>query len=371
MNKLVYSALAMTIVGAPGTASEDWLSLDQEIESLSASLSSQGNGPGLSGWVLASYRNSSDIETFVTEDGDNDGSLSGFTLDSIRLNVSGDVDEYHYMVSYDMMTISSELQDAYVRTDIGDTVSLTAGQFRQPFLRSGLIDRNRTLFQDRTALGDYFATRQPGVMLGGNFDMLDWHIAAQNGVNDGAGEELLLTGRVSVDLMGDGCGMVEGAYGAGDDTNVTVGVSLADDSFLSDGQHFSVDGTITSGPFSGSVELVDFDDGSDTGVFGPLWIGVPGAVIDSSNTAFPGSEVAGTTPWAATVSYMITPDEYEIAFRYEDSDNDNDETVIRVGINRYVSGHDIKWHLGWTSFETDNVSLDDIDMITLGLGLSF
>jgi hypothetical protein len=45
--------------------------------------------------------------------------------------------------------------------------------------------------------------------------------------------------------------------------------------------------------------------------------------------------------------------------------------VIRVGINRYVSGHDIKWHLGWTSFETDNDSLDDIDMITLGLGLSF
>jgi hypothetical protein len=370
MNKLVYSALAMTLVSAPSMASEDWLSLDQEIESLSASLSSQGNGPGLSGWIIASYRNSSDIETFDNTDGTTDNSLSGFTLDSIRLNVSGDVDDYGYMVSYEMMAQVALLQDAYVTTDLGDTVNLRAGQFRQPFLRSGLIDRNRTLFQDRTALGDAFATRQPGVMLSGNFDTLDWHIAAQNGT-DGAGEDLLLTGRVSVDLMGDGCGMVEGAYGAGDDTNVTVGLSLADEGSFGDGQHFAVDGAITSGPFSGSLEVVKFDNGRDNDTFAPIWMGVPGAVTDGFGTPFPGSEVSDTTPWAATVSYMITPDEYEVAFRYEDSDNDDDETVIRVGINRYVKGHDIKWHLGWTSFSTDNTASDDVDMITLGMGLSF
>ena len=374
MNKYLIGALALTATSTPGIASEnEWLSMDSELESL-RSFSAQSDGPNLSGWIISSLRFASDVTGGLSADGTaND--VGGFNLDSVRLNLDGSVGEYSYMVSAELGEADGAgagnrvgtLLDAYVDWTIGESVNLRMGNFRQPFLKSGLVSRNRTLFVDRSALGSLFAGRQAGVMFSGDFEQIRWAIAAQNGFIDGIGDELLITGRVEVDVLGGGVGDIEGAYGASDESNLTVGLAFGDEGGHDDGTHIAVDAQFTSGPFFASAEVVSFDDGTGAPpVFGFGWPGVAGVPLVGL------SDTSDTTPFALTGSYMFGEDEYEVGVRFEDSDNVNDETAITVGINRYVRGHDIKWTLSYTMFDTDAaLPADDTDVISLALGMSF
>ena len=354
MNKLVYSALALTLVSAPGIASEnEWSSLDQEIESLSSSLSTQNaTGPKINGWVISSFRHSSDID--ADPDPANEEDQSGFFLESVRVEISGDAgSDYSYKVSFELSEGVLTLRDAYATFKIADAVNGRMGNFKQPFLRSALISDNRLLFLDRTILGGLFATRDLGLMFFGSFDTLDWYIAAQNGV-DGVADEFLFTGRLAVNLMGSGTGQVEGAYGAGDESNLSVAAAIADDGGIEDGLHWAIEAAFAQGPFSVAGELVDFDDGD----------GVTGGFFGA------GDGLADSTPWDVTASYMFT-DMYELAVRYQDLDDSDDSRVLGAVINRYVQGHDINWLLQYQKFETDAAGADDVDEFGLGLAVSF
>jgi hypothetical protein len=203
MKKLVYSALALTLVSVPGIASEnEWSSLDQEIESLSSSLSAQNTtGPKINGWVIASWRASGDEELGFDLDNDpttDNEDRQGFFIESARVEISGDVgSDYSYKLSFELgsnalsdpnssadggtsANTAVTVRDAYASARIAENVNIRMGRFKQPFLRSGLISDNRLLFLDRTFLGDVFAARDLGVMVFGNFDTIDWYIAAQN-----------------------------------------------------------------------------------------------------------------------------------------------------------------------------------------------
>lgn len=385
MNKFLIGALALTATSATGIASEsDWAGLDAELDSLSTSLAAQGDGPNLSGWIITSLRFSSDINVTNPADG-SDNDLGGFNLDSVRLNVDGSVGEYSYFVSaefgdadrqtYEVASLGTPLVsiernavllDAYVDWMIGDTVHLKMGNFRQPFSRSGLITRNRTLFVDRTSIGNIFAGRQTGVMAHGDFEQVRWHVAAQNGL-DSIGDDFLLTGRVDVDVIGSGVGDQEGAYGAGDETALTVGAAVADEAALDDGLMWTIDAALTSGPFYAQAEIADFDDGTGAGgAFGRTW----GTVAFLNSLGATGSDVADTTPWAATASYCFPDNDFEVAARWEDSDNDNNDEALSLGINKYVRGHDIKWQLSYTMFNTD-VTDGDADILSLALAMGF
>jgi hypothetical protein len=353
MNKLVYSALALTLVSAPGFASEnEWSSLDQEIESLSSSLSTQNaTGPKINGWVISSFRHSSDVD--ADPDPTNEEDQSGFFLESVRVEISGDAgSDYSYKVSFELSEGVLTLRDAYATFRIADAVNGRMGNFKQPFLRSALISDNRLLFLDRTFLGGLFASRDLGLMFFGSFDTLDWYIAAQNG-SDGVADEFLFTGRLAVNLMGNGTGKVEGAYGAGDEANLSVGAAVADDGATEDGLHWALEAAFAQGPFSVAGEIVDFDDG-----------------IDGTDFFGTGDGLADTTPWDVTASYMFT-DMYELAVRYQDFDDDDDSRSYGAVINRYVQGHDIKWLLQYQKAETDAAGVEDIDEIGLGLAVSF
>ena len=357
MNKLVYSALALTLVSAPAIASEnEWSSLDQEIESLSSSLSAQdATGPKINGWVISSFRHSSDIQIGGEDQ-------SGFFLESVRVEISGDAgSDYSYKVSFELSGGTVVLRDAYATFKIGDAVNGRMGNFKQPFLRSGLISDNRTLFLERTFLGEIFAGRDLGLMFFGTFDTIDWYIAAQNG-RDVAADEFLFTGRVVANLMGNAAGSkVEGAYGAGDESSLSVGAAIADDGSLDDGLHWALETAFAQGPFSVAAELVDFDDGDAVGGF-----------LVSNPTPFPAAtiDVAGSTPWDVTASYMFT-EQYEVAVRYEDFDDDDDSRSMGIVVNRYVQGHDIKWLAQYRQLDTDAAGVDDVDEFGVGLAVSF
>lgn len=367
MKKLVYSALALTLTGVPALATETgWTGLDKEIESLSSSLQSANpNAPSLGGWILVNYRHSSDIDANGAGAGTPD--QSGFQFNSVRLEVEGDAgNDYSYKVSADLSNGNDDLhgqspngtvqlKDAYVKWHIYEGINGKIGRFKEMLLQSAIVSDNRTLFLDRTALGDTLGRRDLGVMVFGAFDVVNWYVQAQDGT-DGQADEHTFTLRATANVVGKaGQSKNEGAYGAGEETNVMVGLSLQDDSNLDKGRIVTIDASMTTGPFSAAVELADFDKG-DAGTFG-LGHGLIG------------NDVADTTPWGVTLSYLITP-EYEIAGRYEDADDNDDTTGWALGVNRYIRGHDIKWGAQWRAIKTDN-AVGDIDQLGVGLGVSF
>ena len=372
MRKLVYSAVALTLVSVPGFANDnEWSSLDQEINNLSSSLSAQNPaGPKLGGYIRTSFRYATD-EDALFGGPPNDESEVGFKLDKVRIEVSGDLgQDYSYKVSFDLATGTAVLKDAYVSWKMAETVKGTIGNFKKPFLRSAMINDKNLLFQERTALGGFFDARESGLMFSGSFDTIEWWIAGQNGPHDDGtdffpnskiGGDMNYTARIAANLMGSGVGKVEGAYGAGEETNLSVGLSYQDDQFLDDGTAIGVDAALTAGPFSISAELVDFDNGTSDSF--PSKTG--NDLHWGSDNTFVSTDPSDSTPWDATLSYMFT-DMYEAALRYEAADDDADTTAWTAGVNRYVQGHDIKWTLQVLHTDSDDTT-NEIDEWTLGL----
>lgn len=346
MNKLVCSALAASVVGATGfagTGTDSWASLDRELESLSATLSAQSGGPQIGGWIITSLDLVEDGEFDPGPPPSVDDSL-GFNLRSARVNVSGNVGDYGYRLSYDFGQENlfggfvGAIKDAYATFRIGDTITGRLGNFKPPTLSSFLIERNRLLFLDRTIIATTF-DRDLGAQVSGDFETVGWWIAAQNGA-DGTADELLFTARVAVDLMGEGVGAVEGAYGAPDGTALTLAAFFQDDGSFDDGTRIGAEARLTSGPFSAAGEVVDND-----------------------------TDLGDNTPWNVTFSYLFT-DQWEAAVRWEDMDDAADTTRISVGLNRYVMGHDVKWTAQFSTGDSDDAALEN-DAISIGLAVTF
>jgi hypothetical protein len=331
MNKLVYSSLVLTLVSTPGFATE-WANLDQEINNLNASLTAQNaTGPKMGGWVRSRFVDNSDAD------------LQGFAFDAVRLEISGDAgSDYGYKVSFDLAEGTADLKDAYATFKLGDMATAKMGQFKTNFLRSSTVAQNRLVLLDRTVLGSnaLWNERQLGLGIMGNFETIGWSLSAQNGT-DGLGDDHKIAAKISADLMGGGIGKAEGAYGANDGTALSAGLAYLSD----DGANAGVGETaiglevgLTMSGFSLAGEMVDFDE-------------------------------AGNTPWDITGSYLFTQN-WEAAVRYQDADDADNSTIMTLGVNYYISGHDIKWTAQYDTIDSDDASLEQ-DAISLGLGVSF
>jgi hypothetical protein len=361
MRKLVYSAVALTLVSVPGFANEnEWSSLDQEINNLSTSLSAQNAaGPKIGGFLKTSFRYSDDKDALFGGP-PNDEDEVGFKLDKVRIEITGDLgQDYSYKISFDLSSGTAATKDAYVSWKMAESVKGTMGQFKKPFLRSSTVSDKNLLFYDRTALGNFFDTRQPGMMFNGNFDTIDWWIAGQN--DSEKDNDFNYTAHVVANLMGAGIGKVEGAYGAGDETNLMVGVSYSDDQNLDDGTVIAGEVYLTAGPFSLGGEIADFDKGTNDSY--------PNKNGDDlhygSDNTFVSTDPEDSTPWDITGSYLFT-DVYEGGVRYESADDDDNTEAFSVCVNRYIQGHDIKWtaQVLWTTSDDDT---NEVTEWTLGL----
>jgi Phosphate-selective porin O and P len=383
MRKLVYSAVALTLVSVPGFASEnEWSSLDQEINNLSSSLSAQNApGPKIGGFIRTSYRYSTSTDALFGGPPNNEDE-SGFKLDKVRIEIKGDAgQDYSYVVSFELSgggTAAPDFQtavlrDAYVSWKVADNVKGTFGQFTKPVLHSSLVSDKNLLFTERTALGGFFRPRDDGVMFSGNFETIEWSLAAQNGL-DGKEKKFNYAARLAANLMGAGVGKVEGAYGAGNETNLNVGVAWSEDKAISanggKGDAWGGDLTLTSGPFSIAAEAVHFGKGDVSGGTFPNKDG--GEMHWGSSNSFVSIDPADNTCWDATLSYMFT-EMYEAAVRYEAGNantpaggTDPSVQAVSACINRYVQGHDIKWTLQWLKTKSDD-NTNEIQEWTLGL----
>jgi hypothetical protein len=354
MNKFVLSALALTTTGglaAAGGGSEEWLTLDREIESLASTLAPQGSGLTVNGFVRSSYVNSSDL---VTPSGND---LSGFNLDNVRLSVTGAVGDFSVHVSTEGSSSVAPgsgatalpfvtgmgggfaVLDAHAAWNINEMLRLTMGQFLPPFLANASINENHMLFLNHTVNGQIWNARDVGVMLSGQYDMFGFWVSAINGA-DAVGDELAFALRAEFNAMGGGVGStVEGAYRAEQGNQLTIGAGyFSDDGNTPDNIAIAVDATFSSGPISAAAEIVDYDDGA---------------------------ALAGSTTWAAQAGFMLVPDRWEAALRYEDLDTTTDTTIITAGINYYMVGHDAKFQLNYSTVDDDVLELDWI-----GLGMT-
>jgi hypothetical protein len=356
MNRLALTALVACATSSLTLASEseEWLTLDKEIETLSTSLPQGGSGFVVSGWLRTSYVNSSDPFNSGVD-------VSGFFLDNARINFDGSVGNFDVHIAlegnenlglYGIYRIpdgsgSVTPIDAWADWNITDTWWVRAGEFRAPTLSAALMNENQMIFWQKAVLADTWTTRDQGVMVGGAFEMIGLYAAIQNGSDDQV-DDLAFTVRGDWDILGGGVPDTEGAYGAADGMGLNVGAAYYDDASITDGSAFFVDAGFTMGPFAAHAEMAANDDG----------LGV----------MLPAGTALGTTTYDIDASFLFAGT-WEVAGRFQSMDDDDDTSIFDIALNKYMEGHDAKFLLQWSSASSDDAD-NEADLLILGMTVS-
>ena len=354
MNIILLGALALASTPstqpAPSTDGA-WLDLDRQLESLAGSLAPEGGGAEVSAWIKTAYRNSGDIQF-----GGNDE--SGVSISNARLVFSGKVGDYELKASIEGASNGQvgdvTVKDFYARWNPCSAVSAQIGNFKSPFLYTGVESDERLIFFERSSQGRLWAGREAGAMLFGTHGKFQWWAAAQNG-GDAQGNDLLLVAKGAFALLGDPLPMKQsGGFGVDAPTRLQAAFGYLDDASAATGSATAMTAELigVSGPIFAMLEYVDYDDGF-----------VAGSVPTGNAKAAANADVADTSPWGVTAGYMFTEKD-EAALRYEDLDDVDNTTLIWAGYNRYLQGHPLKWQFNYVSLSSD---AGDVDEFLIGL----
>lgn len=324
---------------------EDWAKLDREIEAL-ASNAAQANpdGPSIGGLLRTAFVYLPNQPPPTSQD------LTGVTQLYTQLWMEGQVGEdYGYKLQLEAKGGTAQVLDAYGTWQTNEHLRITMGRFRSPLSWESQLGDSDTLFLVRTDMGQLFYQRDDGAMASGALEMFRWNVSTQNG-QDNLGESQAFTLRAALDLLGGGVGLHQGAYGAGEETRLSVGAGYYDDQSVasgSDGTIFTGDAQFQLGRLYADAMVSDFGDAT-TGVF---------------------ANRSDSTPWSLAASWMIVENQWEVALRYQDTDNILNETDATAGVNYYVSGHDVKWQVNLDRIQSDDPKVDDTWRFGLGLNI--
>src|SRR5258705_9449916 len=229
------SLLALSSGGEAGRASDDWTSLDREIEQLSQKLSAdkaKAAGPRLSGFIITSFERFDDIA------GSHIADREGFQVEKVWLELSGSLGHgFRYNLGIDATRPNNQVavRDAEISFPIVTHVRGTMGKFRPPFLYSATDSRSKGVFLHRTAQGSIWNRRDDGVMVDGRLGAVRWFASAQNG-GDGAGQNLVACGKIACAVAGGGIDLKqEGGYGVHAKTRITVGAGAVEEGSIDEG----------------------------------------------------------------------------------------------------------------------------------------
>jgi hypothetical protein len=325
-------------VALAGGGEDEWLSLDREIEALSRSIQADAPAGLRMGLLVRSNYAHFDESPFGPGT-----TYSGFVLDNVRAWFEGDIGSTTAHISFEAQSGTAQVLDAWASTRVGELFRATMGQFQPAVLRSALVDPQNQLFILRSGPGAFWQRRDVGVQLAAELERLLIRGSLENGA-DGAGDEFAYSVRADWAAAGGGVPLVEGTYGSGRKTCLSVGASYhSDENALLDGDVMTADAALTTDRFSLAAEFQDYgDDGAIYGTF------------------------ADTAPWAASASFMIDPEKYEIGVRYEDLDDANEVKAVTVGLNRYFAGHDLMWQFNFATVDSDSTSQDG-NVFAIGL----
>jgi hypothetical protein len=173
-------------------------------------------------------------------------------------------------------------------------------------------------------------------------------LAVQNGA-DGIIDEFGVVVRGEYKIAG-GAAYREGALGAPEDLQATLGVAYFADGSQIDGDDFgsswAADIYSTLNAISLHAEILGMDEELATK-----------AVGNASDDA---------TPYTATVGYRIN-ERWEAAARWQDLDNDVDTTLLGGGVNYYIQGHDLKLQFNISNYDENGT---DGTIFQLGLAIA-
>ncbi len=334
---------------------DEWVALDESIASLSASIDASESGSAqLWGFSKFTFAASGDLPAGT------DLEYQGVAIDAARLYLDGSHGAFAYRLSMDFFSGSSGVVDAWASMELTEGASMRAGQFRTPFLHTAQIEANRSLFLLPTRNALFYRVRDQsrrGLMIDIQHGPLQWSTAVQNGF-DITVDNHLVSSRMEIDLLGQGLGDTEGAYGVPSTPHLTTGIAYSDDASGEEGLALAADVTLTALDFYCQVEAVRYEaDYTDLDV-------ASGHILPSERDAGRGD----TTPVSLTVSHLVPTTHWEIAARYEDFDDVLERELLTVGFNRYYQGHDAKVQI---NFSTETSTGDDADTFGIGLTLSF
>jgi len=336
-----------------GDDSGEWLELDREIASLAAApLLEGGDGPQFSFDAIFSYQYSED--EFYSSGGEN---LSGVDLRRARVTSRGKIGDTSYKISGELAGGTASLRDAYATWECGEMLNLTFGFYKNPILWATWSSRYADAFNDVTVNGQELRGRSEGVMLAseiGDFELL---FSVQNGA-DGLADENLLVGRAQWNILGESAfGKWHGAYGYGDETQLSAAVAFSDDGAIDNGSTRAAEFGLVMSSFSLRGDLVDYDQGYDVGT---------GIDLDSTL----GTPKADTTPVAITAGYLFGDDEWEVLARQESFDDTFKTVRTSFGLVHYgEQGPKLRWALLFQDLSSDLPALEGSRVeISLSLG---
>lgn len=344
-------SLALSLSAAPlaaGGGSEEWLSLDRELEALA----NVPQAPGAEGLRMGALlrTNFAWFEESPVSPGTH---YAGFALDNVRPWIEGRVGATTLRLGLEAQSGTALVLDAYARTTVTEDLDFTMGQFLPAVLRSSLVEPQNQLFLLRTGPGAFWHARDTGVELAALLDTVLLRGSFLNG-RDGAADEPAFAVRADWNAVGI-VPLVEGAYGSGRQTCLAVGASWYDDeSALEDGDVLSADAILTTDRFSVGAEFQDYADDGGVDPGNGILNGIYGNLSDSN-------------PWSAYASYMVDPEKYELGVRYETLDDQYDASAVTVGLNAYLAGHDLMWQFNYSQVESDR---SDQKGGALGIGLT-
>ena len=336
---LLLSIAAVPGEGDPAATAQEWLSLDREIEDLAAARQAGTSGLRMGALVRSNYAWIEDELEVLLGPAFEGEDWSGFTLDNVRAWVAGDVGAFTYMFQLEAAGGDAQLLDGYAAWQVHEQMRFTLGQFQPDFLWSSLVPPERLFFILHTDDGQLWNARVLGARVDGRMSRLAWAFSIDNGA-DAAAQDLAYTGRISYDLTGPGVGRIQGSYGAGRDSSLTVGAGYhTDDGLPGDRDVYALDAQFTRGRLAVWGEWLDYGNFQD-----PAFI--------------------ERTPWSASASWMLVPEKYELGVRYQFTDDIGEREAWTFGVNRYIEGHDAKWQLNYVGIGGD---VESRSAVALGL----
>jgi len=389
MTTLVCSALALALTGAgetPATTSNDTPAAERDFTSLAALLGDEQSPVTVGAYLKAAYRD----DNFIADHdgGNHEGDVS---LNALRVWVGGKVGDFELKASIegtkknqdfagnksvDAGTGDVFVKDFWVRHPVCSGVNVQVGNFKSPFLFTGVEFDERQIFYDRSTQGALWAGREPGIQLDGKHGPLAWWASAQNGA-DKQDDQYLYTARVAFAVIGDPIPMKQtGGFGPKSPARFQVAAGYVHDRGELVDNARATCGEVTGiwGPLFVHGEAVDYDGGFEADADGDGNANDPSLPFGNGSAASK-ADMADTTPWGVTLGAMFTEAD-EVSARYEqfehddDADGDGDRNWKGwLGYTRYLAGQGAKVQAYWIHSESDTAG-SDVDEIVVGVTVS-
>jgi len=346
----VTAAIACGSLASAGTGSDDWLTLDEEIDLLTSSQPVQGAGPSLGALIRP---------IFVMADGDEDDpDIAGFALAEADAWVEGTLGSTAWRLAVDFASgfdspgddSSVSLEDAYGLISLTDQVGLTFGQYKNPTLHSSRIDPESQILLVRPWIGAAFDSWDNGAMVDFSTGQFGGFFSVQNG-DTGLAAIHSYMARVEFALNAVTGGLwSKRTTGKLPDRVTQIGLFHFEDDAAADDQINGLDVATSFNNWRLEAEVIDIDQDAN-----------------------PGWSVLGTglspdsTPWDVGGQFTLNQN-FDIAARYQDADDTDDTVGITLGLDYYPGDPTVYWSLEYDVIDSDN-EFRDGDVLRVGLTL--